>query len=83
MYFVMRKDDFYFCISLDDILDVVSFLQESGIVKQHPIEKAKSAREEAVTALSNEKIKPKENNFPLYSFTGDIIEAEMAEDGDI
>lgn len=79
----MKKDDFYFCISLDDILDVVSFLQESGIVKQHPIEKAKSAREDAVTALSNEKIEPKENNFPLYSFTGDIIEAEMAEDGDI
>lgn len=83
MYFVMRKDDFYFCISLDDILDVVSFLQESGILKQHPIEKAKNAREEAVEALSNEEIKPKENNFPLYSFTGDIIEAEMAEDGDI
>ena len=83
MYFVMRKDDFYFCISLDDILDVVSFLQESGILKQHPIEKGKNAREEAATALSNGKIEPKENNFPLYSFTGDIIEAEMAEDGDM
>ena len=79
----MRKDDFYFCISLDDILDVVSFLQESGILKQHPIEKGKNAREEAATALSNGKIEPKENNFPLYSFTGDIIEAEMAEDGDM
>ena len=83
LYFVMRKDDFYFCISLDDILDVVSFLQESGILKQHPIEKGKNAREEAATALSNGKIEPKENNFPLYSFTGDIIEAEMAEDGDM
>lgn len=83
MYFVMRKDDFYFCVSLNDILDVVSFLQESGILKQHPIEKAKNAREEAAIALSNGKIKPKENNFPLYSFTGDIIEAEMAEDGDM
>lgn len=83
MYFAMKKDNFYFCISLDDILDVVSFLQESGILKQYPIEKAKSAREEAIEALSNEKIKPKENNFPRYSFTGDIIEAEMAEDGDM
>ena len=83
MYFVMRKDDFYFCISLDDILDVVYFLQERGILKQHPIEKGKNAREEAATALSNGKIEPKENNFPLYSFTGDIIEAEMAEDGDM
>lgn len=83
MYFVMRKDDFRFCISLDDILDVISFLQESGIVKQHPIEKAKNVREGAATALSNGKIEPKENNFPLYSFTENIIEAEMAEDGDM
>lgn len=52
-------------------------------MKQHPIEKAKNTREEAATALSNGKIEPKENNFPLYSFTGDIIEAEMAEDGDM
>ena len=83
MYFVMRKDDFRFCISLDDILDVIFFLQESGILKQYPIEKAKNAREEAVAALASEKIELKENNFPLYSFTGDVIEAEMAEDGDI
>ena len=51
MYFVMKKDDFHFCVSLNDILDVVSFLQESGILKQHPIEKAKNVREDAATAL--------------------------------
>lgn len=83
MYFAMKKDDFHFCISLDDILDVISFLQESGILKQHPVEKAKNARKEAIKALSSEKIEREENNFPLYSFTGDIIEAEMAEDGDM
>lgn len=83
MYFVMKKDNFHFCVSLDDTLNVISFLQESGILKQYPIEKEKNAREEAVAALASEKIELKENNFPLYSFTGDVIEAEMAEDGDM
>ena len=56
MYFVMKKDNFHFCVSLDDTLNVISFLQESGILKQYPIEKEKNAREEAVESLSSEKI---------------------------
>lgn len=79
MYFVLVQNNHLFSVSIKDIVDAVSFMQDEQTkvtINEYP-------EEEALRTLCTKIENVKEMDAEIYSMTGDVFECEMAEDGDM